>query len=244
VRIQAAHHSTTADVPRCARTRARRLSRPSTIAATRSSVPNAFQRPNGDDPPRLLPHRRLVPTRVLAVVSANMETILDQHGPDPCPRAVCHPVLSEQRDVQILLSLRRRADHSIDRHCPSWDESILEPRYSTAGPPRGGKRSRNCHPAANTPSRPTRKLGFPPCARTAGPGIGPVFSRLMWSRCGLTKAAWRRDPERLHCCCRGHRLIAHANPDSLPLLCGRFGRKSGRRSKDNTRDRHRALPNL
>ena len=37
----------------------------------------------GSDPPRLLPHRSLVPTRVPPVVGAHVEVFADRDGPDP-----------------------------------------------------------------------------------------------------------------------------------------------------------------
>src|SRR5881409_3726463 len=42
----------------------------------------------GDDPPRLLPHGGLIPTRLLPVVAAHVEAIVDSDGPNPCRRAV------------------------------------------------------------------------------------------------------------------------------------------------------------
>src|SRR4051794_18281440 len=56
----------------------------------------------GGDPPRLLPHRGLVPARVRPVVGAHVEGVVDHHGPDPRRRAVRNPVLAERGDVQVI----------------------------------------------------------------------------------------------------------------------------------------------
>ena len=56
----------------------------------------------GSDPPRLLPHRGLVPTRILPVVAAHVEGVIDRDGPNPRRGAVRHPVLTERCDVQVI----------------------------------------------------------------------------------------------------------------------------------------------
>src|SRR6266851_7774546 len=43
---------------------------------------------SGDDPPRLLSHGGLIPTRALPVVAAHVEGVVDSDGPDPRRRAV------------------------------------------------------------------------------------------------------------------------------------------------------------
>ena len=50
----------------------------------------------GSDPPRLLPHRGLVPSRVLPVIGAHVEGVADRNGPNPRRGAVRHPVLTER----------------------------------------------------------------------------------------------------------------------------------------------------
>src|SRR3954449_3930328 len=50
----------------------------------------------GSDPPRLLPHRSLVPTRALPVVGTHVEGVADCDGPDPRRGAVRYPVLTER----------------------------------------------------------------------------------------------------------------------------------------------------
>src|SRR5208283_1270244 len=40
-----------------------------------------LRHPRGADPPRLLPHRSMVPTRVLPVVAAHVERVIDHDGP-------------------------------------------------------------------------------------------------------------------------------------------------------------------
>src|SRR2546427_11117463 len=50
----------------------------------------------GDDSPRLLPRRGLVPTRVPPVVAAHVEGTVDRDRPDPRWSAVRRPVLTER----------------------------------------------------------------------------------------------------------------------------------------------------
>ena len=56
----------------------------------------------GGDLPRLLLYCGLVPTRLLSVVSAHVEGVVDRDGPDPRRGAVRYPVLTERRDVQVI----------------------------------------------------------------------------------------------------------------------------------------------
>src|SRR5260221_313384 len=55
-----------------------------------------------DDPPRPLPRCGLVPTRVLPVVAAHVEGVVDRDRPYPRRGAVRHPILTERRDVQVI----------------------------------------------------------------------------------------------------------------------------------------------
>src|SRR5260221_14107800 len=55
-----------------------------------------------DDPPRLLPRCGLVPTRVLPVVAAHVEGVVDRDGPNPRRGAVRPPVRTERCDVQVI----------------------------------------------------------------------------------------------------------------------------------------------
>src|SRR5271168_553171 len=55
-----------------------------------------FGHAGGDDPPRLLPPRGLIPARLLPVIAAHVEGVVDRDGPDPCRSAVCHLVLAER----------------------------------------------------------------------------------------------------------------------------------------------------
>jgi hypothetical protein len=54
--------------------------------------------PGRDDPPCLLPHRSLLPTRVLPLVGAHVESVVDRDGPNPRGGAVRHPVLAGRCD--------------------------------------------------------------------------------------------------------------------------------------------------
>src|SRR5437667_9155693 len=54
------------------------------------------------DPPRFLSKGGLVPTRILPVVTAHVEPIVDHDRPYPCGRAVRYAILAERRDMQIV----------------------------------------------------------------------------------------------------------------------------------------------
>src|SRR5205823_10603864 len=56
----------------------------------------------GGDPPRLLAHRGLAPTRLPPIVAADVEGVVDRDGPDPRWSAVSHAILAERRDVQVI----------------------------------------------------------------------------------------------------------------------------------------------
>src|SRR5438105_7212408 len=55
-----------------------------------------FRHSDGDDPPRLLLDRGPVPTRVLPIVAANEERVVDRDGPNPRRCAVRHAILTER----------------------------------------------------------------------------------------------------------------------------------------------------
>ena len=54
------------------------------------------------DPARPLPHRCLVPTRILSVVAAHVKPAIDHDRPYPRRGSVRLPVLAERRDVQVI----------------------------------------------------------------------------------------------------------------------------------------------
>src|SRR5947207_4810404 len=56
----------------------------------------------GDHPPCPLPYGGLIPARLLSVVAADVEGVIDRDRPNPRRGAVRHPVLTERRDVQIV----------------------------------------------------------------------------------------------------------------------------------------------
>src|SRR5437667_4503029 len=57
-----------------------------------------FRHASRVDPTSLFPYCRLVPTRLLPVVTAHVEFIINDDRPNPCRRAVRLPVLSKRRD--------------------------------------------------------------------------------------------------------------------------------------------------
>src|SRR5262249_5962528 len=61
-----------------------------------------FRHAGSSDPPGLLPYRSFIPTRVLPVVSAHVECIIDRDGPNPGRRPVRHAVFAERCDVQVI----------------------------------------------------------------------------------------------------------------------------------------------
>ena len=56
----------------------------------------------GNNPPGFVPHRGLIPARVLPVVGTHIEGIADRDGPNPRRGAIGYPVLTERRDVQVI----------------------------------------------------------------------------------------------------------------------------------------------
>jgi hypothetical protein len=55
-----------------------------------------FCHSGGDDPPGLLPDRGPIPTRVLPIVAAYEEGLVDRDGPNPRRCAVRHAILTER----------------------------------------------------------------------------------------------------------------------------------------------------
>src|SRR5258708_13720076 len=53
--------------------------------------PDLLRHAGGDDPPSLLPHRGLIPARILPIVAAHVEGVIDRNGPNPSGGAVRHP---------------------------------------------------------------------------------------------------------------------------------------------------------
>ena len=49
-----------------------------------------------DDPLGLLPHRGRIPTRILPIVAAHVEDVIDRNAPDPSWSAVRQPSLTER----------------------------------------------------------------------------------------------------------------------------------------------------
>src|SRR5579859_1092776 len=56
----------------------------------------------GDDSPRLLPYRGLIPAGFLPIVTANVKGIVDPDRPDPGWRAIRDSIFTKRRDVETI----------------------------------------------------------------------------------------------------------------------------------------------
>jgi hypothetical protein len=55
-----------------------------------------LRHPGGDYPSGRLPHRGLIPTRILPVLAAHVEGVVDRDGPNPRRGAIRNPIFTER----------------------------------------------------------------------------------------------------------------------------------------------------